>query len=554
MSNSITVAELLVRWLNQLGVRYIFGVPGGTVEPFYNALADSWADGRVRPVTARHETGAAFMAEAYARETGNIGVVCSTSGPGATNLMTGVASAFRNNIPLLVITGQPSLSTFGQGALQESSCTGVDIVKMMAPITIYNTLVTHPGQAVAKLAAALLKLRQPLSGPAHLAFPSDVLRARIPCPPDLITEAIRPTSLFTLASLQALPLSQFDESSVYLIGRGAAAGLPALMDFIEHTQARFVVAPDAKGLVDTNHPGYCGVYGFAGHQSATELLASSTGLLVGIGLTYGEWSSAAWSSLLLNERLIQVDEHPQPYAYRSAASHRVVGPVSTLFEALKTYVPRAKSSRTSFERAIAEPRAAKCHPADLMRQLASICLPKAHFFADAGTSMTWATHWLDVPAGVEISHPWLHTEIEFASMGWAIGNVVGAAIANPEKPAICLTGDGSFLMSGQELSVAVSEYAPAIFVVLNDAAFGMVKHGQRLGGAAPIAHELPQTDFAQIARAQGASGYTARSISEVSLLPWETILSTNGPSVIDVQIDREAVPPMGLRVQVLNQD
>ena len=118
--------DLIIRYLERLGVEYVFGVPGGSIEPFYNALARSEKRGGIKAVISRHEAGAAFMAEGYARETGRLGVCCSTAGPGATNLITGVASAYADNIPILVISAQTALDRFGQGSLQESSCTSVN--------------------------------------------------------------------------------------------------------------------------------------------------------------------------------------------------------------------------------------------------------------------------------------------------------------------------------------------------------------------------------------------------------------------------------------------
>jgi len=140
------VADLIVSYLEQMGIEYVFGVPGGAIEPLYNALARSSRRGGPRPIVARHEAGAAFMADGYARETGKIGVCCATSGPGATNLITGVACAFDNGIPMLVITGQPSLPSFGKRALQESACTGINTLGMFRHCTRYNSLISHPEQ------------------------------------------------------------------------------------------------------------------------------------------------------------------------------------------------------------------------------------------------------------------------------------------------------------------------------------------------------------------------------------------------------------------------
>ena len=168
------MGDLLVAYLNQLGIEYVFGVPGGAIEPLYNALARSERQGGVRAVVARHETGAAFMADGYARNTGKLGVCCSTTGPGATNMITGVASAYENNVPMLVITAQTAISTFGKGAIQDSSCTGINTVGLYQHCTRYNTLISHPAQFEHKLSAAIMSAMGSPAGPAHISVPRDV--------------------------------------------------------------------------------------------------------------------------------------------------------------------------------------------------------------------------------------------------------------------------------------------------------------------------------------------------------------------------------------------
>ena len=167
--------DLLINYLEQLGVEYIFGIPGGAIEPLYNALARSEARGGPRAIVARHETGAAFMADGYSRNTGKLGVCCATTGPGATNLITGVASAYENNIPLLVITAQTALSTFGRGAFQESSCTGVNTVGIFEHCTRYNTLISHVDQFETKLATAIMTAFQAPMGTVNIRVPLDVM-------------------------------------------------------------------------------------------------------------------------------------------------------------------------------------------------------------------------------------------------------------------------------------------------------------------------------------------------------------------------------------------
>ena len=172
-----TAADLLVQYLEMLGVEFVFGIPGGAIEPLYNALARSARRGGVRPLVARHESGAAFMADGYSTRSGRLGVCCSTTGPGATNLVTGVASAYANQIPMLVITAQTALPTFGRGAFQESSCTGINTVGILAHCTRYNTLVSHLDQLEHKLVSALMTAYGSPPGPVHLSIPLDVMRA-----------------------------------------------------------------------------------------------------------------------------------------------------------------------------------------------------------------------------------------------------------------------------------------------------------------------------------------------------------------------------------------
>src|SRR6185369_2860841 len=191
------VADLIVSYLEQMGVEYVFGIPGGAIEPLYNALARSSRRGGPRPVVARHEAGAAFMADGYARETGRIGVCCATSGPGATNLITGVACAFDNGIPMLVITGQPSLPSFGKRALQESACTGINTLGMFRHCTRYNSLISHPEQIESKLITALQRAVRAPRGPVHLSIPLDIMKSPSPVskPSYDIAAKLRPTSL-----------------------------------------------------------------------------------------------------------------------------------------------------------------------------------------------------------------------------------------------------------------------------------------------------------------------------------------------------------------------
>lgn len=585
------VADLLVAYLEQLGVEYVFGVPGGAIEPIYNALARSARRGGLRPVVARHEAGAAFMADGYTRETGRLGVCCATSGPGATNLITGVATAYDNSIPLLVLTGQPPLPSFGRRALQESACTGIDTLGMFRHCTRYNSMITHPEQLQPKLIAALMRAMRTPRGPVHLTIPLDVQKTPAPqaAPAYDLRAMLQPAAMIDEAAVELLCRMIVQAGNiVLLIGGWCGEAVASILQFATLMDVPVITTPDGKGLVNPRHPQFRGVFGFAGHAASDTILRDkSVDLIIAAGTSMGEWTSAGWSASLLNERLVHIDESDDHLARSPMAKLHVRGRILTVFNRLieklqanglcvgkGTGKRRAqRAGAWDIAGAVAEPGkylgpSAPVAPQRLMYDLGRLFPAHTRFLADAGNSVAWAIHYLhpeDRRVGErrasggrksgagrrKTDGGWLRVTMDFAPMGWAIGGAIGTAAGCRDVPVVCITGDGSMLMNGQELSVAVAERLTVIFVVLNDAALGMVKHGQRLSGAERVAFELPPTDFAALARALGAHAQTIRSSNDLEALDIDAICSRQGPTLLDVHIDPEQVPPMNLRMRIL---
>jgi len=577
-------ADLIVAYLEQLGVEYVFGVPGGAIEPLYNALARSERRGGPRHVLARHESGAAYMADGYARETGKIGVCCATSGPGATNLLTGVACAYDNGVPLLAITGQPALPSFGRGALQESACTGVNTLGMFQHCTRYNTLVSHGEQLENKLVNALMRAYQTPHGPSHLSFPVDILRAPISQhgPTYNLNSLLLNPSLADESQVQALYEEIRQARRIVILiggGRGCGEAIEAIVKLAEITESRFVTSPDGKGLVNARHRLYRGVFGFAGHLTANAALHDEPDLILAIGTSLGEWTSGAWSATLLNQRLVHIDCSDEHLLRSPMARLHVRGRIRSVCERLIELLDRDNPA-TRIDISLKNPEymlqdamkfvsdAAPIKPQRLMRELSRRFPANTRFYADAGNSTAWAIHYLqphdrrvlrqhDYNArhqGGKRRHGdagWLRVLMDFAPMGWAIGAAIGGARANPSCPAVCITGDGSYLMNGQEISSAAQEGLTVIFVVLNDASLGMVKHGQRLANAEPTAFELPSVDFSRQAESLGIPSHIIRSPEDMEALDYAAMTSRKGPTLLDVRIDGEEVPPMGLRMKTL---
>lgn len=581
-------ADLIIDSLAALGIEYVFGVPGGAIEPLYDALARSERRGGPRAVVARHESGAAFMADGYARETGRIGVCIATSGPGATNMITGVACAYDNKVPLLAITGQPPIHSFGKRALQESSCTGINTVGMFRHCTHYNSLVSHPQQLPTKLFNALMHAGRAPLGPSHLSLPVDILRHRFdpaPALPDFAGLLRHAPALIDPAAVDALAcLLAGARRPVWLIGDGCGQAIEPLMQLVQRSDGYFITTPDGKGFIDPRHPRYCGVFGFGGHASANDLLGSRPDLLIALGTGFGEFSSGGWSEQLLNARLVHVDSCDDHLMRSPMARLHVRGSIRAVCEHLlerlvltgvpaQLPAPHPQVAQLAYEAMVDAPDAlhsaqAPVKPQRLMATLGERCPPRTRFVADAGNSAAWAVHYLaphdrrrpgaqrgaaSAPSREQRTSrsSWLRATMDFAPMGWAIGSAVGIALGNPRCPVVCLTGDGSYLMNGQEITVAAELGLPVLYVVLNDGALGMVKHGQRLAGAEPIAHQLPAVDYAALAAAMGIPGHVVRRPEDLDALDFDALLSRPGPTLLDVRIDGEEVPPMRVRMKTL---
>lgn len=588
------LADRILEYLELLGVEYVFGVPGGAIEPFYNGLARSARRGGPRPVVARHETGAANMAHGYAQETGRLGVCCATTGPGTTNLITGVASAFATKVSMLVITAQTSQTKFGRGALQDSSGTAVDTVSMLEHCTRYNTVVSHPEQLEHALITAIMAAFGSPRGPVHLSLPANIVGAAVNGDRIVSDAAIfaAPSLLPDPAVFEALLRAVSDARRIVLfLGQGCGEAIEEIERFAETVGGAIVTDPMGKRWADVFHPRYRGVFGFASHQSARDALADpDVDLIVAIGSDLSEFATAGWDSLLLNGNLIHIDPEPAHFSRSPMARLQISGDLRWIFTSLIERVPQVPSwadgraapatvgsaghrfrsvgdNRESSEHAAvngnhggrwlldtpqcwSEDEDVAIKPQQLMHELGRRLPRSARVFSDAGNAWAWTTHYLHLAISPDHRGRY-HIDIPFGAMGWAIGAAVGMALGCRDAAVFCVTGDGCFLMAGQEITVAVAERLPVIYVILNDAALGMVKHGQRLGGAEQVAYELPPVDFARMARAMGAQGWTIRTAADLRAVDFDALSAHPGPTVLDVHIDPEEVPPMSERIKGL---
>jgi acetolactate synthase-1/2/3 large subunit len=297
-------------------------------------------------------------------------------------------------------------------------------------------------------------------------------------------------------------------------------------------------------------------------------------LIIAVGTSLGEISTGGWDKAVLNNRLVHISATEDDFVRSPMARLHALGDARAIFSNLLKDLLITNMNRGAPLREVHKvitlsndehknyhlPRAVTIlreehlfsnvvplKPQRVMHELVKRLPPNTRFIVDAGNAWAWTTHYLMLE-----SSNLQRTAFGFGAMGWAIGAAIGTALGCRKEVVVCITGDGSYLMSGQEISVAVAEQLPMLFIVLNDQALGMVKHGQRLSGAEAIGYELPPVDFAQIARAQGAQAHTIRIPEDFQQIDVEQILTANGPTLLDIHIDPEEVPPMGARVKTLS--
>jgi acetolactate synthase I/II/III large subunit len=581
----LTLSDLIISYLEQFSVDYVFSVPGSPLGPLYDALARSERRGGIRSILTRHEAGSAFMADGYARESGRIGVCLATTGPGATNLITGIACAYADQVPMLAITAQTPLPTFGRGPFQESSADAMDIVGIFKHCTRYNSLATHPDQLEMKLAAALTAAMQTPKGPAHLSIPVDILRApavsgaRIAYP-NLHRLLSEPAAVVDIAAMEKLchelhRLLSRNQRVALLIGHDCAGATEEITKFAELINASIVTTPRGKPWINPYHRLARGVFGFAGHETARRALADeSVGLILAAGTDLSEWSTSGWDPVLMNDKLVHIHNTTEWFARSPMAHLHVYGTISTIFsqlvEQVKAFVPEIKLAAVMSDTQEAAAKSPLDFPEDLeyvpqhisvrkpescalknsspaikpqraIRELVQRFPAETRFVIDSGNSVPLSIHYFFN------RHPQnYHLSSGFASMAWAIGAAVGMAMGADNTPVICLTGDGCYLMSSQEITVAVEEGLPVIFVVLIDRAYGMIKHSLRLTSKEPTVLAVPPVDFCQMAKAAGADACTIRHPEDFEKLDYLAMCSRKGPTLLEIYIDPEEAPPLGM--------
>jgi len=565
----VPAIHAILEILENEGVKYIFGVPGGPLTGLFEAMRQRQT---IRLVLAKHEAGAAFMAAANARVGGGLAVCCGTSGPGATNALTGIASAYADCLPVLLLTGQVATSAFGKGAIQESSAFGTDIVDLFRSVTKLSAMLPSSERTPDILRTAIRTAMTGRPGPVHLNMPADMVTRVVPYKP-VKPARYRPGAcpVDRAAIAKAAELLAAAERPCVLAGSGVALARAsdALVEFARANGIPVATSPKGKGTFPEDDPLSLGVLGFGGHDLAEKYIAT-VDVLVVIGSSLNEFvTNGGTIAIRPTTALVQIDVDPGIMARNYPIDLAVIGDaqgalreltarLSAPTESSGLRVVRDNRHLHSLRSGTARYMAAEMLEADtvpikpqrLIVEMRAAMPNDALLFVDNGNSIIWGTHYF------EARRPNTYfIDLGFAAMGSAVAGVVGGAMAARGRRAVALVGDAAFAMHGFEVHTAVEERLPIVWVVLNNGGHGMVHQGDQLMKGVDLGVSLFRVplDIAGLGRAMGARGVRVDSAQDFRR-EFEAALCADGPTVIDVIIDAEEIAPtLRRRVHTLAQ-
>ncbi|EKO3392394.1 acetolactate synthase 2 catalytic subunit [Vibrio fluvialis] len=537
----MTGAQLVVAALKQQGIKTVFGYPGGAIMPIYDALYD----GGVEHILCRHEQGAAMAAIGMARATQDVAVCMATSGPGATNLVTGLADAFLDSVPLVAITGQVASSHIGTDAFQE-----MDVIGMSLSCTKHSYLVTDINELAPTLAEAFEVAKTGRPGPVIVDIAKDVQLGQAPVSvlPAFTPPAIPQVDPLQLAQAQAL-LAQSKRPVLY-VGGGVqlAKATDTVREFLRLNPMPSVSTLKGLGTIERHDPHYLGMLGMHGTK-AGNLVVQESDLLIVVGARFDDRVTGKLDTFAPHAKVIHIDIDAAEFNKLRQANAALRGDINTILPQLELshdispWVHHSESLRSGFKWRYDHPGEAIFAPL-LLKQLSDMMPDSAMVSTDVGQHQMWAAQHIQ-PRDPQnfISSAGLGT------MGFGLPAAMGAAVARPNDQSILITGDGSFMMNIQELGTLKRRQIPVKMVLLNNQRLGMVRQWQSLffdgRHSETILDDNP--DFIMLAKAFDIPGKTITRKEEVEPALKE-MLESKTAYLLHVAIDEEEnvwplVPP-----------
>ena len=551
----LTGSGAILRSLEHLGVTDVFGLPGGAIMPFYDELMASTA---IRHILVRHEQGAGHAAEGYASSSGRVGVAIATSGPGATNLVTAIADAHMDSVPLLAITGQVFSTSMGTDAFQE-----VDIVGITMPITKHSFLVTRAEDVPATLAAAYHIATTGRPGPVLVDVTKDAQQESAPFvwPPKLDLPGYRPVVKAHGKQVQAAAqLLVESQRPVLYVGGGVirSGASEGLLAFAETANVPVVTTLMARGAFPDSHKQHLGMPGMHGTIPAV-LSLQEADLVISLGARFDDRVTGKPSEFAPNAKIVHVDIDPAEIGKIRVADVPIVGDAKDVIidltaafvDAAKTTKPdyaewwkRLDTLRKEYPLGYTMPDDGLLSPQQVIERIGQLSGPEAVYAAGVGQHQMWAAQFIKY----ERPHAWLNSG-GAGTMGYAVPAAMGAKVAQPDRIVWAIDGDGCFQMTNQELATCTINNIPIKVAIINNSSLGMVRQWQTLfyDGRHSLTdlntgHDTVMIpDFVKLAEAYGCLAIRVTKQDEIDPAIKLALETNDRPVVIDFVVSRDAM-------------
>ena len=547
----ITGAQSLVLALEAAGVTDVFGIPGGAILPLYDPLMDS----RIRHILVRHEQGAGHAAEGFAGATGRVGVCMATSGPGATNLVTPIADAAMDSIPMVAITGQVPSGAIGTDAFQEADIRGITM-----PITKHNYLVTNPDDIPRAIAEAFHIAATGRPGPVLVDVSKDALQALTTYnwPTAIDLPGYHPvTKPHAKQVRDAASMIIASKSPVLYVGGGVirANASVALRKFAEISGIPVVTTLMARGAFPDSHPQHLGMPGMHGSVAAVGALQKSD-LLITLGARFDDRVTGKLSTFAPNASIIHADIDPAEIGKNRYADVPIVGDMAEVIPELVMALEAEYAAgnrgdygawwallnrmRETYPMGYDLPDDGTLSPQYVIERLGLISGPDSIYAAGVGQHQMWAAQFI----GYENPNTWLNSG-GLGTMGFAVPAAMGAKVGCPDKTVWAVDGDGCFQMTNQELATCAINDIPIKVALINNSSLGMVRQWQtlfynsRYSNTDLESHRIP--DFVKLADAYGCHGLRCESPDDVDTTIEKAMGMNDAPVVIDFIVHRDAM-------------
>ncbi len=550
MSEQITGAQSLVKSLETAGVDVMFGIPGGAILPAYDPIFDS----KIRHILVRHEQGAGHAATGYAQATGKVGVCIATSGPGATNLVTPLADAHMDSVPMVAITGQVPGPAIGTDAFQEADIRGVTM-----PVTKHNYLITNPDDIPRAIAEAFYIANSGRPGPVLVDIAKDALQKMtgFNYPKKLELRGYRPQVEPDKEAIKdAAALIADSSKPVFYIGGGVikANAAKELLQLAEVVGAPVVTTLMARGAFPDSHKQHLGMPGMHGTVAAVTALQKAD-LLITLGARFDDRVTGKLSSFAVNAKIIHADIDPAEIGKNRFADVPLIG---DLLPTIKALIPAVKdafkerqpdlttwwrqmnSLRETYPLGYNEPEDGSLSPQYVIERIGEITGPDAIYVAGVGQHQMWASQFIKY----EKPRTWLNSG-GLGTMGYAVPAAMGAKVGAPDTPVWAIDGDGCFQMTNQELVTCSLNNIPIKVAIINNESLGMVRQWQSLFYQGRYSntdlHSKRIPDFAKLAEAMGCVGLRCESKADVDKIIKEANAINDAPVVVDFNVHRDAM-------------